>query len=654
MSTLTADDIQDLLRANGVSQPIPQVPDLDYRSNLVNVYIAFLVQAVVDATGCDVPVALKAIQWPNDPGMGDLVLVTPRLRLGDISNEDIIERVGERTTELLALFGCPMADGIHQRIFLNGAVLGRLLLPFILDRGSFYGINSHDHDSQRKRGKVVVEFSSPNLGKEFDGNHLRSTIHGNFIAYLYEHLGYDVHRMNYLGDWGKHIGVLAEGWLRFGSETAFEATPLAHLLMCFKQADELLKAEQLSAKLAESHVSLEQGSVASPDSSCQSEIGTSSETASNGSAVQNISISDAKDAFFKRLEDGDQEAVDLWKCFRTASISSYQDLYRRMNVRFDEYGGESGVSHDTIAEVEAVLTEKGVYTESEEAWIIDFKKLGFKHLGVGITRYRNGTTSYLLRDIAAVLERSRQHSFDKMVYVVASRQETHFLQIFKALELMDMAELATKLQHVGFGKTAGLKPKGDSAGLLLEDMLSDARDAIDGLFASDSSGVEDFSSSEAGLLGALALACQDLAGKRSASFTYDPESMASTAGWTGLTLHMWLRRLTSLTNGKAIDRDLLTHGDTCYDLFDEAEYQEPLRLLLEFPHALLVATKTLESWGFVTYLYRLTDSLPNVIGDTEAEAVRETPVRLALLECVRQVLSTGMRVLGLGHAPATK
>ena len=84
--------------------------------------------------------------------------------------------------------------------------------------------------TQPGRKKVIVEFSSPNTAKEFQAGHLRSTIIGAPTPRLYEDMGWDVIKINYLGDWGKQFGLLAVGWQRFGSEEELAKPPRKHLL----------------------------------------------------------------------------------------------------------------------------------------------------------------------------------------------------------------------------------------------------------------------------------------------------------------------------------------------------------------------------------------------------------------------------------------
>lgn len=93
-----------------------------------------------------------------------------------------------------------------------------------MSRGARFGANRIGEGQ-----KILVEFSSPNIAKPFHAGHLRSTIIGGFIANLYELCGYDVTRMNYLGDWGKQFGLLAVGFDMYGDEKALEADAIQHL-----------------------------------------------------------------------------------------------------------------------------------------------------------------------------------------------------------------------------------------------------------------------------------------------------------------------------------------------------------------------------------------------------------------------------------------
>jgi arginyl-tRNA synthetase len=485
----------------------------------------------------------------------------------------------------------------------------------------FSGLREPDITGSRRQ-KVVVEFSSPNIGKEFDGNHLRSTIIGAYIASLHESMDWDVVKMNFLGDWGKHIGLLAVGWSRFGSEELLEKNHLMHLVDVYNKIEEIFKSEQDAVK---KHRNQSQGS----------------------SAIETQGIDAEKDEFFKKMEDGDPGALTLWRRFRDICVANYNDLYARLNISFNEYSGESEVSQETVAEVESILKEKGFYDESEEACVINFKKHGYKGLGTAIARYRNGTTSYLLRDVAAALERSRKYSFDKMIYVVSAKQDSHFQQLFTTLKMMGYSDIANQLQHVSFGKAQGALPKSGS-GILLGDMLEQCQTTIHTLLEVDPEYTKEFQGGDSKVLevlSATALMVQDLSIKRGSSFTFDIEKIAIIDGHTGLNLQHWFAKLCSKLSGASIPRDELENAD--YTMFEQEEYADVLRILIQFPHAVKSSFKLLESSAILGYLFRLTDLLPFIWNEEEGEGSDQNPAELAFYESVRKVLENGMALVGL-------
>lgn len=470
--------------------------------------------------------------------------------------------------------------------------MARVLLPYIIDRGASYGQDQTEYlqdSSASKRGKVVVEFSSPNLGQEFNGDHLRSTIIGTFIASVYENMGWEVSRVNFLGDWGNNIGLLAVGWAKFHSEDLFNEDPLRHLLDVYAKIQVLFRSERELVK----------------------------DTANNGD-IPNPSepISEDREAFFRRMEDGDPEALALWNRLRESFVPTYIGLYARLGIKFDEYSGESRVSPVTTAEIETVLKEKGIEKEEDGAWIADFENNGYKGLASQKLRYQNGTTTYLLRDIATALERHWQHSFDKMIYVVTGKQDLHFRQVIAALELMGHAELASKLQHINFGMVHGLAPGTDGSGLLLGDILNQCQKAVH-TFLEMGEGEGDFygihgrePSVVADPLAAIAITTQTLLVRRGANLTVDLGGMATLNPYNGLLLQYWLSKISMKLEGVVISREALDQMD--YSIFAEdgfTAFAEVLRLLIQFPGTVKTAFRTLEASHILTLLFRITDWL---------------------------------------------
>lgn len=538
--------------------------------------------------------------------------------------------------------------------------MARILLPYILDRGKSYG-RSHspkltDPDALGgTKPRVIVEFSSPNLGKEFDGAHLRSTIVGSFISALYESMGWDVCRMNFLGDWGKHIGLLAVGWSMFGSDELLEIEPLRHLLSVYTDIAKLSKSEQQAAKDVSGN----------PDNQA--------DVAPNPA----VPISTQQDDFFKKMEEGDSDALALWKRLRDVCVKEYTKLYAQLHINFDDFSGESQVTKSTIAEVEAVLTEKGIYEDNNRAWVIDFSKHGSKGLGTANLRHANGTTSYLLRDIGAVLERRKKHAFDKMVYVVSARQDSHFQQLFRTLGLMGDVyhEIAQTLQHVSFSNVRGLSPQPGRSGLLLGDILEQSRHAMPESL--QSSGVDDDGAlDDASEFARLALASQELSTKRSNTVDFalgiDEKVAAPLEIYPGLTVQRWLDSLRSRIHGAEATRNFEDES-LDYTFFSwKDEYADMLRLIARFPDITKHAFERLDPSIIFSYLLQVIDMLPSVWDADEDEESSEhlgppvdhenageesesraeasqvaNPLKLAFYDCVRTVLENGMEFIGL-------
>ena len=523
-------------------------------------------------------------------------------------------------------------DGINLLFFFKLTNLPRLLLPYIIDRGASYGKLLQDDqpegsEANADRKKVVVEFSSPNLGKAFDGLHLRSTIIGAFLATSYENLGWDVVRINFLGDWGKPVGLLAAGWSKFGSDESLEADPLRHVLDVYTQTEQL-KEQQKAAR-------------------------NTQEGEEDGNASTITEIEAERDQCCKQLEEGDQNTLDLWNKFRELCVTRYVELYARLGITFDEYSGESKVKKETIEEVENTLRDNGVYHETDEGWMIEFSKPDEKGLGSIKGRSSDGTTTYLLRDIAAVLDRTKQHSFDKMIYVVSARQTAHFTQVKKALELMGLSDLALKLEHFSFGDAHGLSANEGASGLLLGDILDQCRDATKLALETDQDASGHFFGHDptvvADALGALNLTVIELSSRRGSIINIDVDSMATVGGYTGLSLQKWYTIISTRLGGVRIDRAELETSD--YSVFEgeEMPYADVLRLLIQFPGIVKTwAFERLDPSHVLTFLFNVLDLMPRLWEEeNEAESSVQNLAKLALYETLRQTLGNGMKLLGI-------
>lgn len=628
MATCTVNGLQDLLGKVGLDTPVPEFPGGDIVHNPQDIFRAYLADTLQKLVEVDRVVAYDAIQPSNMTGMGDLVIVSPRLRLKDVKPKDLVSDLAHRLPRSPP-FACPIPDGIHLRVLSSPNTLSRLLLPYIHDRNTSYGyddsvglVDGNAPGGPKK--KVIVEFSSPNMASEFQVSHLRSTLIGSYVANIYAGMGWDVIKMNYLGDWGKQIGLLAAGWQRFGSEEEFQKAPLQHLLQVNHKIEELFKPEQEECKVAKGE-------------------------GKDVTEIESRGLYAERDEFFKKMEDKEPEAIALWQRFRDATVEDYKASYGRLGIQFDEYSGESQASPESVEEVETALKEKGVYEEHEGAWTIDFSKHDAKGLSTAIVRYRNGTTSYLLRDLAAVLDRYKKHSFDKMIYVVAMEQEMHFHRLTKTLELIGRNDVAEKIQHVAFAKITGLLDEFKDA-QLLSDYIDGCRSVMqaemaeemeDGIFVTKT----DKSLESVGLSG---LFIQDLNHKRTTGYACDAKRMTAFEGETGAAIQNCYARLVTTLEGKT---DAIDYNTLDYSQLETEDYSEVLRIMTQFPDTTYASFKTLEPTTVIIYLGRLVDQIMITLDDDDeqdwTDREEATKARMALYENARQVLENGLRMLGL-------
>jgi arginyl-tRNA synthetase len=254
----------------------------------------------------------------------------------------------------------------------------------------------------QNKGNVVVEFSSPNIAKPFNIYHLRSTMIGNALSRILKARGYTPIRINHLGDWGTQFGFLVLAYERYGNEEDLNARGIEYLV-------------ELYVKI--------------------------NKEAENDTEIENL----ARKRFAK-LEQQDPAITKLWQKFVELSLREYEKTYKRLNVEFDYFWGESFYI-EQIPNLIKLLKEKNLLKESQGALIVDLEN---EKMPPCIIQKADGSSIYATRDLAAAIYRYEKFQFKKMIYVVGAEQKLHFQQIFKVLELMQY-DWAKNCIHVDFG-----------------------------------------------------------------------------------------------------------------------------------------------------------------------------------------------------------
>lgn len=511
-----------------------------------------------------------------------------------------------------------------------------LLLPYIRDRNTSYGFDStlglkDAGNTESERKSIVIEFSSPNIGDKFYGKHLRSTILGSHLAQLHRSMGWEVHGINYLGDWSKKTALVGVGWedLGLSSEEKFAEDPIGHLLEVYNEVEKQFAPEQKHAKEVR-------------DKSLKGADETKGE---DTAVIESRGLFAKRNEFFTRMEDGDPVAVGLCKRFRDVSIEHYKALYSRLNITFDEYSGESQVPVSTMNEIEQTLEAKGLLEEQEGSWLINMKKHGEKG-GAAIIRDRTGSHTYLLRDIAAVVERHRKYHFDKMLYVVASDHDLHFQRVVKILHMMGMSDLSCKLQHVHFSKSSQI-PEDTPRGDVLDGILLRSRQETEESLAGDAdkSSLLEESGHTTESMCAAGLQIDGLCVRRATDHTFDFAKNASFTTGTGPELLFTLEKVKAMIEGQDVpDAADLSNEDLAS--LEEETFADLLRLLSHFPDVVSSAHQAFEPSLIVSFLASVSNQVSEGLEDLEDEDAI-SPSHVALFDATRQVLENGLRVLGI-------
>ncbi len=388
---------------------------LDYRK-----IISDLIEEIIGMNVYD------SIEIPPDKNMGDLAFPCFKLakelrKSPQIIAEDLKLKISHEVIDRIETVGA------YLNFFVDKSSFSRDVLSSILKLKDRYG---ESNDGEGKT--IVIDYSSPNIAKPFHIGHLFTTVIGNSLYRLHKFQGYDVVGINYLGDWGTQFGKLIYAYKRWVDIEELKKNPISELFRIYVKF--------------------------------------------HNEAENDPSIEDEGRKYFKMLEDGDEECIELWKKFRELSLLEFEKLYKDLGVKFDSYDGEAFFSNKTDAIV-CELEDKNLLDDSFGARVV---RLDDYNMPPCIIKKADGATIYATRDLASLLYRKKTYNFYKNIYVAGIPQALHFKQVFKTVELMGY-EWAKDCIHVGFGLVKFKDKKLSSRKgevILLEDLLNMSIDKI--------------------------------------------------------------------------------------------------------------------------------------------------------------------------------
>ncbi|KAI8148854.1 arginyl-tRNA synthetase [Fennellomyces sp. T-0311] len=455
-----------------------------------------------------------------------------------------------------------------------------------------------------KQPTVVIDYSSPNIAKPFHAGHLRSTIHGNFVKRIHQVMGYKVVGINYLGDWGKQYGLLAIGFERYGNQEKLKDDPIRHLYDVYVKINQDAKKDPAIDKLA--------------------------------------------NAYFKRMEQGDADALRQWKAFRKMSIESYAAIYKRLGIVFDVYSGESQVE-EYIPQIHKQLEEKGLVIKTEDgAYAVDLEPY---QLGNAMVQRADGTSLYLTRDLATLMMRMHQYAFDKAIYVVGAEQEGHFKQVFKTAELLFGSKVSDRLLHASFGRINGMSTRQGTA-VFLQDILDQSKEKILEYMRNDKAQYSDIQQQDAksidliaDQLGVSAILIQDMKSKRAKNYTFSWDRMTDARGDTGVFLQYAHARACGIE--RKANTPVTSECD--YSLLKEQEAFELAQTISFFPELVDASFNALEPCTIVNYLFKLAHATSAAsrtlrVKDMDPELAAS---RMLLFWAARTTMNNGLSLLGI-------
>ena len=529
---------------------------------------------------------------PPDPNLGDYAF--PCFRFAKV-----LRMAPPKIAEAVAAaFDAPETARVeavngYLNFFLNRVNFAKGTLENVLVSGEKYG------SSDMGAGKTIcLDYSSINIAKRFHIGHLSTTMLGHSLKRIYEHLGYKTVGINHLGDWGTQFGKMICAYNLWGSEEQVEKGGVNELTRLYVK----FHAE------AEEHPELE----------------------------------DEGRAWFKKIEDGDPEALRIFNWFKELTLRDTARVYELLGVKFDSYAGES-FYNDKMGRVIDELKAKNLLTISDGASIVDLEKYNMPPC---LILKKDGATLYATRDIAAALYRHDTYHFDKCLYVVAYQQDLHFRQWFKVLELMGY-DWAKDCVHVAFGM---ISYEGQSLStrkgniVYLEDLLDQAQEKALKIIEEKSPNLEN-KAEVARQVGIGAVVYADLSNNRIKDIDFSWDRALNFDGETGPYVQYTHARCCSVLR-KAAELNL---PDPDYSALQDDEAQDCLRKLGRFPDVIKEAadkyepsmitravTDLAQAYNKFYYEHRILDDDPAVAA-----------ARVALTRAMKSVIKTGLYLIGI-------
>ncbi|MDP3025285.1 MAG: arginine--tRNA ligase [candidate division Zixibacteria bacterium] len=485
----------------------------------------------------------------------------------------------------------PIGPYINFKV--NREKFAEYVLQDIYEKNLDYGL-----DTQGKRKTIVMDYSHPNIAKPFGIGHLRSTVIGNALYNIFRKLGYEAIRINHLGDWGTQFGKVIAAYKMWGEEKELSSDPIATLYDLYVRFHREVEGR--------------------PE------------------------LEEEARRWFKKLEDGDSEALGLWEKFKNYSLEEFNRIYKMLDISFDSYAGES-FYNQFIEKTIDKMNKMGLTEISQDALIVNLEKYGMPPC---LIRKKDEASLYATRDICAAIYRYETYHFHKALYIVGSAQKLYFQQLFKVLELM-CYPWANNLVHVDFGwvkfKQVMMSTRKGNI-VLLEDVLNKSIDLALKIIKEKNPDLEN-KEKVAFDVGIGAVIFANLFTRRNKDIDFDWDKVLNFEGETGPYVQYTHARLCSLIRkyGQPVENQVY------FKSLSTEEEHRLIKRLEDFPRRIKSSAREYDPALICSYLIELA-SLFNRFYQKEriiTENVESTKARMLLVKAVQTIIKSGLSILGI-------
>lgn len=534
---------------------------------------------------------LMTIETPPNKNMGDYAF--PCFRLAKTLRKAPNLIANDLAEEIRADFlSKVVSQGPYINFYVNYEMMAKNTITSILEKGDDFG---RKDIGQGKN--VIIEYSSTNIAKPFHIGHIRSTVQGDALKRIYKFLGFNTIAINYLGDHGTQFGILLAAYELWGDKEAINKDPINELLKLYIRYNELVESDEEKIEPARE--------------------------------------------WFRRLEADDPKALEIWNWFKEISLKEFNRVYKMLDVEFDSYDGEHYHSK-FVPEIIDLFKSKNLLHESQQAQIVDLEE----DMPPAIILKRDGSSTYITRDVATAIKRKEKYNFYKNIYVVATQQNLHFKQLKSLIDKLGY-DWSDDIEHVAFGMVSlvdGTLSTRKGQVVFLEDVLKKSINKTLDIIEERNPDLDN-KEEVAAQIGIGAIKFQELFNNRIKDYVFDWDEVLNFEGETGPYVQYTHARANSLVNkyGKKVS------SDVDYSIFSTDEEKELIMNLYKAPEVIVQAMEKLEASLITRHLVEIAKSFNKFYSNTRImnSPEEKQSARIALVKSSQIVIKNLLNLLGI-------